>query len=49
MINENKSSYYREIEVYKQEVYSPYNQLWAIKTNISAENKLSSEINGFSL
>ena len=27
MINENKSSYYREIEAYKQEVYSPYNQL----------------------
>ena len=24
-INENKSSYYPELETYKQEVYSPYN------------------------
>ena len=28
-INENKSSCYPEMETYKQEVYSPYNQLWA--------------------
>jgi len=49
MINENKSSYYPEIYPYKKGVYSPYNPLWAIKINISAENKLSSEINGFSL
>ena len=31
MINENKSSYYPEIETYKQEDCSSYNQLAKIK------------------
>jgi len=40
MINENKSSCYPEIEPYKQEVCSPYNELPFIGgTNSRQENK----------
>ena len=42
MINENKSSCYPEIETYKQEVCSPYNELWAIMTNVQPHPRISS-------
>jgi len=39
MINEHKSSCYPEIEPYKQEVCSPYNELCGIQKRANAQAK----------
>ena len=39
MINENKSSCYPEIETYKQEVCSPYNELCVMRENQKMNKK----------